>query len=119
MPRTKPKPQIPASSPSNGLALPLAEAEVLTLAETAAYLRISEADVLRMVKEQGLSGRGIGNEWRFLKAALRHWLASSPLKSSKEAVLERIGHWENDPHLGEELREIYQRRGRPMTEDES
>ena len=31
--------------------------EVLTLAEAAAFLRLSEADVLRLVDEQGLAAR--------------------------------------------------------------
>src|SRR5262245_18542875 len=43
-------------------------AEVLTLAETAAYLRAAEQDVLRLVREQGLPGRMVGDDWRFLKA---------------------------------------------------
>src|SRR5277367_5054010 len=48
--------------------------EVLTLVEAAAYLRLTEADVLRMVDEQGLSARQLGKEWRFLKSAIQDWL---------------------------------------------
>src|SRR5947209_2818604 len=44
--------------------------EVLTLSEAAAYLRVAEAEVLRLVLLQELPGRQIGNEWRFLKAGL-------------------------------------------------
>src|SRR5437867_3705060 len=40
--------------------------EVLTLAEAAAYLRVSEADVVRLAQQQDLPGRLIGTEWRFL-----------------------------------------------------
>jgi hypothetical protein len=29
------------------------------------------------------------------------------------------GSWKDDPYVEEELKEIYKRRGRPMTEDES
>jgi excisionase family DNA binding protein len=41
---------------------------VLTLAEAAAYLRLPEAEVMRMVREQNLGARQVGSEWRFLKA---------------------------------------------------
>jgi excisionase family DNA binding protein len=41
--------------------------EVLTLAEAAAYLRFSEEDVVRLVHEQGLPGRRLDREWRFLR----------------------------------------------------
>lgn len=92
--------------------------EVLTLAEAAAYLRLSEADVVQLVHTQDLPGRFAANQWRFLKSAVQDWLRVPPPKPSKEAVLARIGSWKDDPYLDEELKEIYQRRGRPMTEDE-
>lgn len=118
MPRTKPKAE---SSPS--LPTPVANGpttEVLTLAEAAAYLRLPEADVLRLVDEQGLPARQLGTEWRFLKAAIQDWLRSGPPpKPGKEAQLAVAGSWKDDPYVDEELKEIYRRRGRPMTEDES
>jgi excisionase family DNA binding protein len=93
---------------------------VLTLAEAAAYLRLPEADVLRLVEEQGLPARQLGAEWRFLKAAIQEWLRSGPPpKPSKEAQLAVAGSWKDDPYVDEELKETYGRRGRPMTEDES
>jgi hypothetical protein len=51
MPRTKPPKSEPAPQPAsvNGLA-----DDVLTLAEAAAYLKFSEAEVLRLVDEQAL-----------------------------------------------------------------
>jgi excisionase family DNA binding protein len=98
---------------------PTEPAEVLTLAEAAAYLRLSEPEVVQLVRDQDLPGRLAGNEWRFLKAAIQDWLRRPPPRPSKEAVLSRIGSWKDDPYLEEELKEIYQRRGRPMTEDKS
>jgi excisionase family DNA binding protein len=86
--------------------------EVLTLKEAAAYLRIAESEVIRMVDQQSLPGRLIGTEWRFLKPALQDWLRTPPPRPSKEAVLARIGSWQNDPHLEQELEEIHKRRGR-------
>jgi excisionase family DNA binding protein len=121
MARTKKKPDpvpqpvaVPAAQ--NG---PGTETEVLTLAEAAAYLRLPEAEVLRMVREQHLPARQVGTEWRFLKPAIRAWLSQPAPRYSKEAQLAVIGSWKDDPDLEAMLEEIYRRRGRPITEDGS
>jgi excisionase family DNA binding protein len=93
-------------------------AEVLTLAEAAAYLRLSEPDVLQLVQEQALPGRQLRNEWRFLKAAIQHWLCTPLPPKSKEGIWEAAGSWKDDPYREEMLKEIYRNRGRPMTEEE-
>jgi excisionase family DNA binding protein len=118
MPRTKKRHAEAAPVPpvtNNGPAQP----EVLTLAEAAAYLRLPEEDVLRLVHEQALPARRLANEWRFLKAAIQQWLSTPPPKGNKEAWMALAGAWKDDPYVEEELKEIYRRRGRPMTEDES
>src|ERR1700689_4947920 len=86
--------------------------EGFTLAEAAAYLRGCEAEVLALIHSQNLPGRLIGQEWRFSKFALQDWLRTPSPRPSKEAVLARIGSWQNDPYLDQELKEIHQRRGR-------
>jgi excisionase family DNA binding protein len=119
MPRTKkqakPTPPSPQLTPAvNGPA-----PEVFTLSEAAAYLRLSEADVLRLVEDQHLPARQLGKEWRFLKAAIQDWLrAGPPPKPSREAQLAAIGSWKDDPYLEEMLKEIYRQRGRSMTEED-
>jgi excisionase family DNA binding protein len=97
----------------------VAEREVLTLAEAAAYLRVQEADVLDLVQSQNLSGRLVGNEWRFLKAAIQQWLtqASPTPQSRKEAQLAVVGKYKNDPDLMRIREEALRQRGRPMNED--
>jgi excisionase family DNA binding protein len=93
--------------------------EVLTLSEAAAYLRLPEADVRRLAKDQQLGGRQIGKEWRFLRTAIQDWLRASPtVLPSKAAQLAAAGSWKDDPYVEEELKEIYRQRGRSMTEDE-
>lgn len=91
--------------------------EVLTLTEAAAYLRVAEAELIRMVGPRGLPGRLIGSEWRFSKTALEQWLRTPPGPSTKESLLALTGAWKDDPHAEEMLKEIYRQRGRPMTED--
>jgi excisionase family DNA binding protein len=116
VPRTKPKPQRQPQPPAP--LVPDPAREVMTLGEAAAYLRLPEADVLRAVAEQRLPARQLGSEWRFLKNAIQDWLRTGPPpKPSKEAQLAVIGSWKDDPYLDEMLKDIYRKRGRPMTEE--
>jgi excisionase family DNA binding protein len=116
MPRTKKKPEpAPTATPTvNG---PLGE--VLTLGEAAAYLRLPEDGVLRLVHEQALPARRLANEWRFLKAAIQQWLSTPPPRGSKEAQLAAAGAFKDDPDLLAMVEDIYRKRGRPITEDGS
>jgi len=122
MPRTKktkpdptprPEPQPAAVNGPTG--------EVLTLAEAAAYLRLPEKDVITAASTQGLPGRLINGEWRFLKTAIRLWLSGSQptAEMRKAAQLAVAGSWKDDPYLEDMVEEIYRRRGRPITEDGS
>jgi excisionase family DNA binding protein len=120
MPQTKRKPgKQPDNRPAIATATPIpAEpGEVLTLAEAAAYLRVPEADVVRMVTTQGLPGRKICEEWRFLKPALQEWLKTPLSVAGKEALLALAGKFKDDPFLEDIVREAYQKRGRPIPED--
>ena len=92
-------------------------AEVLTLRETAKYLRVSTDEVLRLVKEQTLPGRRIGSDWRFLKSAVQEWLTIPDSERARAAFGSLIGSWANDPTVEPMLSAIYQRRGRPMVEE--
>ena len=117
MPRTRKHQSGPRSQPAPSASVPSAVGEVLTLAEAAAYLRLPEAEVVSLVHTQGLPGRCITGEWRFLKAAIQHWLASaSPTwESRKVALLELAGKYKNDPDLEQIVEDAYRRRGRPIT----
>src|SRR5207247_4411962 len=114
MPRTKPKPDL-APQAVNG---PVGE--VLTLAEAAAYLRLPEEEVLRMVREQNLHARQVGSEWRFLKAAIQDWLrAGTPsLQGNKEAWMSLAGKYRDDPDLLRICEEAYRQRGRSSDTEE-
>lgn len=118
MPRTKSKPAPPpnkATAPPAGTAAP---AEVLTLSEAAAYLRTSPEEILRLVREQGLPGQKVGDDSRFLKAAIQDWLRASPPPSRKDQFWQtHFGALKDDPHLEDMLRDIYRQRGRPEVEE--
>jgi excisionase family DNA binding protein len=90
---------------------------VLTLAEAAAYLRLPDADVLRLVDEQGLPGRHVGAEWRFLKAAIQAWLSTPAPPGRDQGIWAAAGALKDDPYLDEMLKEIERMRGRPADEE--
>ena len=55
--------------------------EVLTLAEAASFLRVSEEDLTALLAEGAIPAQKIGSEWRFLKRALADWLRYGSLFS--------------------------------------
>ena len=103
-------PRAVEKAPTNG-ALPTID--VLTLEEAAAFLRVTPQDVLQMIETQDLPGRKFGDEWRFSKSAIQHWLGNPPRKG----ILRHAGRTKGDPYAEEMLRDIYARRGRPETEE--
>jgi PTS system nitrogen regulatory IIA component len=50
--------------------------EILTLAEVAEYLKLSDKTILKMVKNQEIPCAKIANQWRFSKPGLNDWLTS-------------------------------------------
>jgi hypothetical protein len=119
MPRTKKQPASPLTRPQpSSASVNGPSSEVLTLTEAAAYLRLPEAEVVGSVQSQGLPGRCIAGEWRFLKAAIQHWLAAvSPTwETRKSAILELSGKYKDDPDLEPIVEEAHRRRGRPIAE---
>ena len=114
--RTKPKKKTPKPSvQANGLAGPTPE--VFTLSEAAAYLRVSEADITRLVHDQALPGRLLGGEWRFFKSAIQDRLSTPPVRGSREAVLSTAGCMKDDPYLEAEIKEIYRKRREDLVGD--
>lgn len=90
--------------------------EVLTLAEASSFLRLPPKDVILLATADGLPGRQVGDEWRFLKSSLEDWLRSGPAGSGNQSLLARVGSWKDDPDIDSMLEEIYRRRGRSMVE---
>jgi hypothetical protein len=110
MPRTKKQPEEPSPVVND----PVAAGEVLTLAEAASYLRVPEKDVIAAASSQGLPGRLINGEWRFLKAAIQQWLSVSQptAEMRKAAILSVAGIFKDDPDLEQILEDAMRQRGR-------
>ena len=117
MPRTTTKPakKSKAAAKSEGAEQAPPAGEVLTLAEAAAYLRLPEAEVERLVRTEGLPGRAVGEEWRFLKTALQDWLyGSAPTRPSKEATARTDRLMEGRPY-GERIPQGTKSNSRPRS----
>jgi excisionase family DNA binding protein len=71
----------------------MSELDVLTLEDAAAYLKVEYGQIRRLIKEQALPGRKIGDEWRFLRGALADWLRApggqAPASVPANATAER------------------------------
>jgi excisionase family DNA binding protein len=81
--------------------------DVLDLRQAARFLRLPAKTVERLTKEQGLPGRKIGKEWRFLRSAIEAWLAPKPA-----SVLDQFGALANDPTYEDYRRTIENNRQR-------
>ena len=117
--------------------------DVLTLKEAATYLRLTASELGKLAKHGEIPGRSVGNEWRFLKAALDRWLQGEKYPSvlldelesslrdrlngtlkteakpgSKKGILEFAGMWKGDPVIEEFLAELDRSRGLPPLEVE-
>jgi hypothetical protein len=115
MPRTKKTKPEPAPQPEPVAAVVNGPpGEVLTLAEAAAYLRVPEQDVIAAASTQGLPGRLLNGEWRFLKAAIQQWLSASQptAEMRKAAQMALAGAWKDDPSIEQILEEAMRLRGR-------
>jgi hypothetical protein len=120
--KAKPPKNVPQPDANEAAAL-----EVMTLAEAAAFLRLAEPVVQRLALSGRLPGRVAEGEWRFLRSALREWLAGtdfakptepvSPL-SSKERLLAIAGCLSDDHSLPGLVEEIYRERKRHRAGDE-
>ena len=83
--------------------------DVLTLEETASYLRLPLEIVERQAVRGTLPGRRIEQTWRFLKTAIDEWLSS---QDNRAILLHQAGALAEDERLTDLLSDIYTARGR-------
>ncbi len=92
-------------------------ADVLTLAQAAAYLQLSEGAVIKLHGERKFPGQCIEGQWRFLRSEIVAWLKSPATKSGKDSLRSLIGVWEGDPDIDGIVKDAMRRRGRPNPEE--
>ena len=83
---------------------------VLTLEETATYLRLPAITVERQATLGQIPGRRIEDTWRFLRDAIDDWLRS---QDSRTLLLQQTGALADDESLVDLRTAIYTTRGRP------
>ncbi len=89
--------------------------DVLTLEETADYLRLPKETIERQATQGQIPGRQIEDTWRFLKEAINDWLRS---QDSRAILRQQAGALAEDNTLAELRTKIYAIRGRPEIEEE-
>lgn len=84
--------------------------DVLTLEETASYLRMPTETIERVATRGQLPGRRIDDSWRFLREAIDEWLRSS---DGRTVLLQQAGALSDDDLVADLLSSVYEQRGRP------
>ena len=90
--------------------------DVLTLEETASYLRVPTETIERVATIGQLPGRRIDDSWRFLREAIDEWLRSN---DSRTVLLQQAGSLADDESISRLLASIYAARGRREVEEDS
>ena len=59
--------------------------EIFTLKEVAAYLKLGERTVYRLVQEGKMSGFKVGGSWRFKRTDIEDWIREKTEKQARAA----------------------------------
>jgi len=57
------------------------ETGVLTVREVAEYLRVHQATIYRLLKEQKLPAFQVGADWRFKREVIERWMIQEQIPS--------------------------------------
>ncbi len=52
--------------------------EIMTIGETAQYLRISQSSLYKLAQDGRIPCQKVGRHWRFRKETIDHWFEASP-----------------------------------------
>ncbi len=58
--------------------------DIMTVSETAEYLRIGKTTLYKMVRDGKIPAFKIGNQWRFRRDDIEKWLEEITKKGAKE-----------------------------------
>ncbi|MBA3469628.1 MAG: helix-turn-helix domain-containing protein [Herpetosiphonaceae bacterium] len=87
--------------------------DVLTLEETAEYLRLPPAVIEHEAVQGHIPGRRIAESWRFLRTALDDWLRRY---DGRTLLVQQAGAFADDPTLTHLRTTVYSDRGRTEAE---
>lgn len=90
--------------------------DVLTIEETASYLRLPKETIEEEAIHGKIPGKRIQDTWRFLKAGIDSWLLAH---NSRTILLQQAGALADDETMSELLANIYAERGRAESEEEA
>ncbi len=90
--------------------------DVLTLEETAAYLRLPPELIAQQASVGQIPGRQIADTWRFLRSAIDDWLSSH---DRRMILLHQAGALADDETLSALRANIYAQRRRAEYEDDT
>lgn len=62
----------------------VAEGEILTLDEVAAYLKAGKKTVYRLAQQGQIPGFKLGGTWRFRRAELDRWIAAQIAEKTQD-----------------------------------
>ena len=69
----------------------VADPQILTLAEAARMVRVSEKTMGDMARTQRIPGQKVGREWRFLRRSLLDWLSGTDGSASRPTAVADAG----------------------------
>ena len=62
-------------------------AELMTVEEVAAYLRVTKKTVYRLLKRGNIPSTKVGRQWRFDKASINEWLRQKPVETKANILV--------------------------------
>ncbi|MCW5588085.1 MAG: helix-turn-helix domain-containing protein [Legionellales bacterium] len=54
--------------------------KILTIKEVAAYLKVAEKSIYRLLAQEKFPGFKVGGTWRFRKSEIEHWINTQSIK---------------------------------------
>lgn len=60
--------------------------EIMTIGETAKYLRISLSSLYKYAQEGKIPGQKVGRHWRFRREAIERWLEENPFRNNPQKI---------------------------------
>lgn len=65
--------------------------EIMTIGETAQYLRISQSSLYKLAQEGRIPCQKVGRHWRFRKASIDNWLDERKSKVAQQPPVAENG----------------------------